>query len=81
MRKIKKIEYRSDPTNIRRRVFIYVSLGRYSAKAEAEMMAEYGIKCHGNSSILVRWLHRLHRFLDTQLKGWDDRCLRSCFSS
>jgi hypothetical protein len=44
MRGIKKIEYRSGATKIRGRVFIYASLGRYSAKNEAEMMEEYGIK-------------------------------------
>lgn len=44
MRGVKKIEYRSAPTKIRGRVFIYASLGRYSAKAEAEMMADYGIR-------------------------------------
>jgi hypothetical protein len=44
MRGVKRIEYRSGPTKIRGRVFIYASLGRYSAKAEAEMMADYGIE-------------------------------------
>jgi hypothetical protein len=44
MRGVKKIEYRSAPTKIRGRVFIYASLGRYSAKDESEMMANYGIK-------------------------------------
>jgi hypothetical protein len=44
MRGVKKIEFRSRPTNVRGRVFIYASLGRYSAKDESEMMADYGIK-------------------------------------
>jgi hypothetical protein len=44
MRGVKKIEYRSGPTKIRGRVFIYASLGRYSAQDEADMMADYGIK-------------------------------------
>lgn len=43
MRTVKKIEYRSGPTKIRGRVLIYASLGRYSAREEAEMMDEYGI--------------------------------------
>lgn len=43
MRGIKKIEFRSRPTKIRERVQIYASLGRYSAKDEAEMLEEYGI--------------------------------------
>lgn len=44
MRGVKKIEYRSGPTKIRGRILIYASLGRYSAKAETEMMADYGIR-------------------------------------
>lgn len=44
LRSVKKIEYRSGPTKIRGRVFIYASLGRYSASDESEMMDEYGIK-------------------------------------
>lgn len=44
MRGVKKIEYRSAPTKIRGRILIYASLGRYSAKDEAKMMADYRIK-------------------------------------
>lgn len=44
MRGVKKIEYRSKATKIRGRILIYASLGRYSAKDESEMMADYGIK-------------------------------------
>ena len=44
MRGIKKIEYRSGPTKIRGRVFIYACLGRDSAQDESEMMKEYRIK-------------------------------------
>lgn len=43
MRGIKTVEYRSGPTKIRGRIFIYAGLGRYSAEVEAEMMHEYGI--------------------------------------
>jgi hypothetical protein len=43
MRGVKTIEYRSAPTRIRGCIYIYASLGRYSAEDEAEMMAEYGI--------------------------------------
>jgi hypothetical protein len=45
MRGVKKIEYRSAPTRIRGRIYIYyAAMGRYSAAKEAKMMAEYGIK-------------------------------------
>jgi len=43
MRGVKTIEYRSAPTKIRGRIFIYASLGRYPVEDEAEMMDEYGI--------------------------------------
>lgn len=39
----RKIEYRTRPTKVRGKIYIYASLGRYSAAAEAAMMAEYGI--------------------------------------
>jgi hypothetical protein len=42
MRGKKKIEYRSIPTNIRGRVYIYASLGRYTKADEAEFAAEVG---------------------------------------
>jgi hypothetical protein len=40
---VKKIEYRSGPTKVWARVFLYASLGRYPVKDEARMMQEYGI--------------------------------------
>lgn len=43
MRGVKKIEFRSGPTKIRERIYIYASLGRYSKGDEAEMMDEYDI--------------------------------------
>ena|GEM_PF-1158379 len=43
LRGVKMIEYRSGPTKIRGRILIYASLGRYSAKDESAMMADYGI--------------------------------------
>ena len=44
MRGVKPIEFRSRPTKIRGRIYIYAGLGRYSPEEEAETMAEYGIK-------------------------------------
>ena len=44
MRGVKKIEYRSGPTKIRGRVYVYASQGRFSAEDEADMMDDYGIK-------------------------------------
>ena len=43
MRGVKTTEYRSGPTRIRGRIFIYASLGRYPKDEEAELMADYGI--------------------------------------
>lgn len=43
MRGIKTIEYRSRRTNVRGRIYIYASLGRYPDETEAEMLDEYGI--------------------------------------
>ncbi len=43
MRGLKPIEFRSRPTNIRERIHIYASLGRYPDDEEADMMADYGI--------------------------------------
>ncbi len=43
MRGIKTIEYRSRSTNVRGTIYIYASLGRYSKKAESEMLEDYGI--------------------------------------
>jgi len=44
MRGIKPIEFRSRSTNVRERIYIYASLGRYTPEEEAEMMAGYGIE-------------------------------------
>ena len=44
MRGVKPIEFRSRPTNVRGRIYIYAALGRYSADEEAEMMSMYGIE-------------------------------------
>jgi len=44
MRGKKKVEYRTRPTKIRGRVYIYAALGRYPAEEEKEMMAGYGIR-------------------------------------
>lgn len=44
MRGVKKIEYRSRPTKVRGRIYIYASLGRYKPEDEAEMMECYGMK-------------------------------------
>jgi hypothetical protein len=38
------VEYRSAATSIRGRIYVYASLGRYSADDEAELMREYKIK-------------------------------------
>lgn len=43
MRGVKTTEYRSGPTRIRGRIFIYASLGRYPKDEEAELMADYEI--------------------------------------
>ena len=43
MRGVKKIEYRSGPTRIRGRVYVYTSLRRSSVEDESEMMDYYGI--------------------------------------
>jgi hypothetical protein len=44
LRGVKKIEYRSIRTNIRERVYLYASLGRYADDVEAEMLANYRIR-------------------------------------
>ena len=44
MRGVKKIEYRSRPTKIRERIYIYAAKGRFAPEREAEMMADYKIK-------------------------------------
>lgn len=38
MRRVKKIEYRSRPTNIRGMVYIYASRMRFSEEIEAKLM-------------------------------------------
>jgi hypothetical protein len=43
MRGVKQIEYRSAPTKIRGRIYVYASLGRYAGEDEVEMMEKYGI--------------------------------------
>ncbi|MEZ6080755.1 MAG: ASCH domain-containing protein [Pirellulaceae bacterium] len=43
MRGIKTVEYRSRRTNVRGRIYIYASMGRYQSGIEAEMLDEYGI--------------------------------------
>jgi hypothetical protein len=43
MRGTKTTEYRSGPTNIRGRILIYASLGRYGNDEETEMLQEFGI--------------------------------------
>jgi hypothetical protein len=44
MRGVKPIEYRTRPTKIRGRIYIYASLGRYDTTDEADIMADYGIE-------------------------------------
>ncbi|MBX9653614.1 ASCH domain-containing protein [bacterium] len=43
MREIKRIEYRSGPTKVRGRIFIYASKGRYSEQDESKWMKKYRI--------------------------------------
>lgn len=43
LRGTKKIEYRSRSTNIRGRIYIYASLGRYANEDELSMLEDYGI--------------------------------------
>jgi hypothetical protein len=43
MRGSKTTEFRSGPTNIRGRILIYASLGRYGDAEETEMLQEFGI--------------------------------------
>lgn len=43
MRGVKNIEYRSRPTKIRERVYIYAALGRMSAEDESYWMTTYKI--------------------------------------
>ena len=43
MRGVKKIEYRTRPTKVRGKNYIYAAIGRYFAIDEARMMADYGI--------------------------------------
>lgn len=44
MRGVKPIEYRSHPTNVREKIYIYAAKRRYPPDDEAEMMARYGVK-------------------------------------
>jgi len=43
IRGVKPVEFRTRPTRIRGRIYIYASLNRYDVEEEAEMMAECGI--------------------------------------
>ena len=43
IRGVKSVEYRSKPTKIRGRIYIYASLGRYDPEDEEDLMAKYGI--------------------------------------
>jgi hypothetical protein len=43
MQGVKTVEYRSRPTRVRGRVFIYSSLGRWPAADEAEWAEEFGL--------------------------------------
>ena len=40
----KPIEFRSRPTKLRSRIYIYAALGRYTPAREDAMMADYGIE-------------------------------------
>jgi hypothetical protein len=43
LRGVKHIDYRSRPTKVRGRVYVYASLGRYSPEEEAKMLTMYGM--------------------------------------
>jgi hypothetical protein len=43
MRGVKPIEYRSRPTKVRGRIYIYASLGRYKPDEEKTMLEGYGM--------------------------------------
>ncbi len=43
MRGVKTVEYRSRPTRVRGRIYIYASLGRYPRADEAEWAQEFGL--------------------------------------
>lgn len=43
MRGIKIIEFRSAPTKIRGRIYVYASLGRYPKGEEEQMLEDYGM--------------------------------------
>jgi hypothetical protein len=43
LRGVKPIEFRSAPTKIRGRIYIYASLTRYSKEKEAQLMEYHGI--------------------------------------
>ena len=40
----KIIEYRSRPTKVRGRIYLYASLGRYGDEHEADMLSQYEIR-------------------------------------
>ena len=43
MRGVKAIEFRSRPTNVRGRVYVYATIGRFSGGQEAELLERHGI--------------------------------------
>jgi len=43
MRGAKLVEFRSQPTSVRGRIYIYASKSRYSTTEEVEMLERYGI--------------------------------------
>lgn len=47
MRGVKAVEYRSRPTKVRGRIFIYASLGRHSKAKEAQWAAEFALDVDG----------------------------------
>jgi hypothetical protein len=43
LRGVKSIEFRSRPTNVRGRVYVYATLGRFPGDQEAELLERHGI--------------------------------------
>lgn len=54
MQGIKEMEFRSAPTKIRGRIYIYAALGRYPKAVEAAMMEDYGLEDDVNCEELPR---------------------------
>jgi hypothetical protein len=44
MRGVKPIEFRSRPTQVRERIYIYASMNHYRIEEEAEILKMYGIE-------------------------------------